>query len=365
MTNWIITNKKRYVAGYGYFQMVAMIFPEYIKRDVSLKPFNTFGMDVSALAYMKVVAVDDLERIYGDPSLRALPRLVLGGGSNVLLTGRFEGLVLHMANMGIELHGEDGGFVYVRSMAGERWHDLVSWTLKRGLGGLENLSLVPGTVGAAPVQNIGAYGAELQDCFHSLRAFDFTSGEVVEMNRVACRFAYRDSVFKHEMKNRMVIVDVTFALPKHWRPNLAYAELKKEWHVSGARDASPAAIGEMVARIRSRKLPDPAVLGNAGSFFRNPDVSAEVLSELRKVYPDMPAYLQADGHYRVAAGWLIDQCGWKGRRIGDAGVSPVQALVLVNFGHASGKDILALAKAIEEDVFNRFSIRLEPEPDFV
>lgn len=345
--------------------MAAMVFPDFIKRDVSLRSFNTFGMDADALAYMEVASVDDLVRVYGDASLMALPRLVLGGGSNLLLTGRFEGLVLRMVNRGIELTGEDGAFVYVRAAAGEQWHDLVSWTLEKGFGGLENLSLIPGTVGAAPVQNIGAYGAELQDCFLSLKAFDFVSGKVMEMDKAACRFAYRDSVFKHAMKGRMVIVDVTFSLPKRWRPNLAYAELEREWQGSGADGLSPAAIGEMVARIRRRKLPDPAVLGNAGSFFKNPVVTADTLSVLRAAHPDIPAYAQADGRYRIAAGWLIDRCGWKGRRIGDAGVSSVQALVLVNYGHASGKDILALARAIEEDVFARFGIRLEPEPVFV
>lgn len=342
-----------------------MNFPDFIKRDVSLKPLNTFGMEVNALACMDVSTVDDLVRVHGSPCLMALPRLVVGSGSNILLTGRFEGLVMHMGIKGIHLEKEDDGYTYVRAAAGEKWHDLVLWTLEKGLGGLENLSWIPGTVGAAPVQNIGAYGAEVQDCFFSLRAFDFENGEIVELDKSDCRFAYRNSIFKNAMKGRLVIVDVTFALPKNWRPNVAYADVGKELEQSGIIHPSPAEIGRIIVKIRQRKLPDPKILGNAGSFFKNPTVSAGRLSALKKKYPDIPAYGRSDGHYRIAAGWLIDQCGWKGRRIGDAGVCEKQALVLVNYGKASGKDIIALAKAIEKDVFNCFSVQLEPEPVFV
>ncbi len=342
-----------------------MNFPDYIKRNVSLKLFNTFGMDVTALAYMEVKAVDDLVRVYGDARLMTLPRLVIGGGSNLLLTGCFEGLVMHMGIKGICLEKEDAEYIYLRAAAGEKWHDLVLWTLEKGFGGLENLSWIPGTVGAAPVQNIGAYGVEVQDRFFSLRAFDFESGEIVELGRSDCRFGYRDSIFKNAMKNRLVIVDVTFALPKNWHPNKGYAEVEKELERVGIADPSPAEVGRTIMQIRQRKLPDPAVLGNAGSFFKNPTVPAEKLFRLKSEYPEIPAYSQPDGRYRIAAGWLIDRCGWKGRRIGDAGVCEKQALVLVNYGNATGKDILALAEAIEKDVFDRFSIRLEPEPVFV
>ncbi len=339
-----------------------MSFPDFIKRDVSLRPFNTFGVEASALAYMDVSTVDDLVQVYGSPCLMALPKLVVGGGSNILLTGRFEGLVMHMGIKGIHLEKEDDRYTYVRAAAGEKWHDLVCWTLEKGLGGLENLSWIPGTVGAAPVQNIGAYGAEVQDCFFSLRAFDFENGEIVELDKSGCRFAYRNSIFKNAMKGRLVIVDVTFALPKNWRPNMTYADVGKELEQSGIVHPSPAEIGRVIVKIRQRKLPDPEILGNAGSFFKNPTVSAERLSALKIQYPDIPAYGQSDGRYRIAAGWLIDRCGWRGRRIGDTGVCEKQALVLVNYGNASGKDIIALAKAIEKDVFNRFSIQLELEP---
>lgn len=342
-----------------------MSFPDYIGRDVSLKPFNTFGMDVSALAYMDVNTVDDLVRVYGDADLMALPRLIIGGGSNLLLTGHFKGLVMHMGIKGIHLEKEDDEYTYLRAAAGERWHDLVLWTLEKGFGGLENLSWIPGTVGAAPVQNIGAYGVEMQDCFLSLRAFDFESGNIVELNKADCQFAYRNSIFKNAMKDRMAIVDVTFALPKNWRPNKEYAEVEKELAERKIVNPSPAEIGRTIMQIRQRKLPDPTVLGNAGSFFKNPTVSAEKLFRLKSEYPDIPAYGQPDGGYRIAAGWLIDRCGWKGRRIGDAGVCEKQALVLVNYGNATGKEILALANAIKKDVFDRFSIRLEPEPVFV
>lgn len=342
-----------------------MIFPDNVMQDFPLRDFNTFHMDVSAKVCMTVSGIDDLERVFRHEVLMHMPRLVIGGGSNLLLTGPVDKLVLHMRMKGIFREREDDDYVYLRAAAGEQWQDLVDWCLENGLGGLENLAGIPGTVGAAPVQNIGAYGAELKDCFFSLRAFDFTSGKLVEMNRDDCRFAYRDSIFKHEMKDRLVIVDVTLALPKRWTPNITYGDVAHELEKLGIARPSPADIGNVIVRIRRRKLPDPAVLGNAGSFFKNPTVTAGEVMTLKQRYPDIPAYGQADGRYRIAAGWLIDRCGWKGRRIGDAGVCETQALVLVNHGQASGESIVALAQAIEQDVMSRFGIRLEPEPVFV
>lgn len=342
-----------------------MNFPDFIKRDFSLRSLNTFGIDETASLYMEVKTVDDLMQVCRIPSLMQMPRLIVGGGSNILLTGHFKGLALRMAMKGMCIEREDDDYVYVRAAAGEKWHDLVSWTLENGLGGLENLSWIPGTVGAAPVQNIGAYGAELKDTFFSLRAFDFEKGALVELNKGDCRFAYRDSVFKNALKNRAAIVEVTLALPKEWKPNMAYAEIEREIKRRGITEPAPAEISSIIVEIRQRKLPDPAVLGNAGSFFKNPTLTAEKLSELRIYHPEMPAYIQPDGCYRVAAGWLIDQCGWKGRRMGNAGVCETQALVLVNHGRASGTDIVALAMAIEKEVYDRFAIQLEPEPVFV
>ena len=334
-----------------------------VKTAFPLKAFNTFGIAAKAACYLAVDGVEALFSVYADPVLGRLPRLVLGGGSNLLFVGDFPGLVLHMRLKGKRAEREDDSRVYVTAAAGENWHEFVLWTLSNGWGGLENLSLIPGTVGAAPVQNIGAYGVELESVFYSLRAFDFETGKVCVFNRQDCRFAYRNSVFKQEKAGRYAIIEVTFALPKQWRPNFSYAELAARFS-DGGKMVSPGEVSRAVMAIRQGKLPDPAVLGNAGSFFKNPTVTAAVHDALKKQYPSMPAYLQPDGAYRVAAGWLIDQCGWKGRAHGRAGVCETQALVLVNLGGATGKDIAGLAGRIQQDVQARFGLWLEPEPVF-
>jgi len=336
-----------------------------IQYGFPLRAFNTFGIDARAHAYLRVDSPDRLAAVRADRRLAGLPRLVLGGGSNLLLTGDFPGLVLHMASSGVEVTGADADTVHVRAAAGENWHRFVLWTLEQGLGGLENLALIPGSVGAAPIQNIGAYGVESKDFFHQLRAFDFGSGEIIELDRDACRFGYRDSVFKHALQDRAVILDVTFALPKAWKPNLQYAELAQELAAGGIGTPTPRDISNAVIAIRRRKLPDPAVIGNAGSFFKNPLVSAGQRERLLAAHPQLVSYAQPDGSYKLAAGWLIDQCGWKGRSLGAAGVYEKQALVLVNRGGASGADVVKLAQAIQADVHDRFGVQLEPEPVFV
>jgi UDP-N-acetylmuramate dehydrogenase len=298
-------------------------------------------------------------------TLAGLPRLVLGGGSNVLFTRDFAGLVLHMRSIGIEIVGEDADVTYVRAAAGENWHRFVQWTLMQGLNGLENLSLIPGSVGAAPIQNIGAYGVEVKDCFHALTAFDFETGKILALGKPDCRFGYRDSVFKNGLRDRAVILDVTFALPKRWQPNLRYADVAQELHARGLAAPTARDISEAVIAIRTRKLPDPAVIGNAGSFFKNPVVPAMQRDALLARHPQLVSYAQPDGSFKLAAGWLIDQCGWKGKSIGAAGVYEKQALVLVNRGGASGPDIVRLAEAIQADVSARFGVMLEPEPVFV
>lgn len=336
-----------------------------LQSGVSLRPFNTFGIDARARLLLPVHGADDLRAVRADPALRGLPRLVLGGGSNLLLTGDFPGLVLHMRGQGIAIVGDDADATLVRAAAGESWHGLVQWTLAHGLGGMENLSLIPGSVGASPIQNIGAYGSELKDCFHSLTAFDVDTGELLQLDRAACEFGYRDSVFKHRLRDRAVILDVTFALPKSWQPNLRYAELAQEVAARGLAAPRPADISEAVIAIRQRKLPDPAILGNAGSFFKNPVVSSARRDALLAAHPQLVSHAQGDGSYKLAAGWLIDQCGWKGRTMGAAGVYEKQALVLVNRGEARGEDVVALATAIRQDVERRFGVTLEPEPVFV
>jgi UDP-N-acetylmuramate dehydrogenase len=327
-----------------------------------LRELNTFGIEAHAHTFVSVKTVADLEAIAADPQLSVLPRLILGGGSNLLLTKDVAGLVLHMVNTGRTVVGEETDHVIVRAEAGENWHDFVQWTLSQGLPGLENLSLIPGSVGAAPIQNIGAYGSELAEFFHSLTFFDCPTGQTRVLSRDDCRFGYRDSVFKHELRDRAVIVDVSFALPRQWQPNLRYAELAAELAVRSVSDPSAQEIADAVVAIRSRKLPDPAQIGNAGSFFKNPVVSREQHAQLLAKHPQLVSYPQADGSVKLAAGWMIDRCGWKGRSLGAAGVHEKQALVLVNRGEATGEEVLALAARIRSDIFQSFEVDLEMEP---
>lgn len=339
-----------------------MSSPIPVLHQFSLQSLNTFGIAAIARAYLRVTKKEQLLGVYADGAWATLPKLILGGGSNVLLTGDFDGLVLHIGLEGKELIGGNEQHHFVRAAAGENWHAFVQWTLAQGLGGLENLSLIPGTVGAAPIQNIGAYGLEIKDVFHSVTVFDPHSGETRVMDAAACRFGYRDSVFKREGRH-LIILDVTFALPKQWAPNLRYAELAAE---PGMADApTPQQVADAVIAIRSRKLPDPAVIGNAGSFFKNPVMEGAQCAALLERFPNLVHHAQPDGSEKLAAGWLIDQCGWKGRNLGAAGVYPKQALVLVNNGGASGADVVALARAIQADVQARYGVLLEPEPVFI
>jgi UDP-N-acetylmuramate dehydrogenase len=331
-----------------------------LSTDVSLQAFNTFRIDARARHYLRITEPQQLAQLAADPALAALPRLVLGGGSNLLLTRDVEALVLHMGLLGKAIVGETADAILVRAQAGEHWHGFVEWTLAQGLGGLENLALIPGTVGASPIQNIGAYGAETKDLFHALTVFDFKSGATRTMTAPECRFGYRDSVFKHAEGRDLVVLDVTFALPRAWTPNLRYAELAQA--LDGIAAPTPRQVGDAVIAIRRRKLPDPAEIGNAGSFFKNPVVTGAQCAQLLQAWPNLVHHRQADGTEKLAAGWLIDQCGWKGRNLGRAGVYPKQALVLVNNGGATGAEVMALARAIQQDVRTRFGVELEPEP---
>jgi UDP-N-acetylmuramate dehydrogenase len=278
-----------------------------IEHDFSLRLFNTFGVEASARAYLAVTSVGMLKSVREDPTLAAMPRLVLGGGSNILLTQDFPGLALHMQNKGVAIVGEDADAIHVRAAAGENWHAFVQWTLAQGLGGLENLSLIPGSVGAAPIQNIGAYGVEIKDRFHSLTMFDFETGETATLDRATCAFGYRDSIFKHALRDRAVVLDVTFALPKKWEANVRYADVMQELSGRGIDCPSARQISDAVIAIRTRKLPDPSVIGNAGSFFKNPVVTPAQRDALLARYPQLVNYPQPDGSVKLAAGWLIDQ----------------------------------------------------------
>ena len=336
-----------------------------IQTNFPLQAHNTFGIAARAGAYFPVADLEALREFHRSGGLVNRPLLVLGGGSNILFTQDFQGLVLHMRNTGIAIEKEDEQAVYVRAAAGENWHKFVLWTLQRGLGGLENLSLIPGTVGASPIQNIGAYGVEVKDVLHSVTTFDLMSGEVRTLDNAACEFAYRDSIFKRALRDKAIIVDVCFALPKQWQPNLRYAELAQEIAMRGIKKPCARDVSDAVISIRTRKLPDPAVIGNAGSFFKNPVVTVAQRDALLARHPDLVSYPQADGSVKLAAGWLIDRCGWKGKSNGAAGVYEKQALVLVNRGGASGADIAQLASAIQQDVARQFDVKLEPEPVFV
>ncbi|GAA5180739.1 UDP-N-acetylmuramate dehydrogenase [Niveibacterium umoris] len=333
-----------------------------IQTDVDLTALTTLGVPARAAFFCKAGSVDEIRDALAWADSKGVPVQILGGGSNVVFAADFAGLVLQPALPGRAHVGETTNAHLVQVGAGERWHDTVSWTLQHGWPGLENLALIPGSVGAAPIQNIGAYGLELTDRFHELEAFDRTTGESVALDREACRFGYRDSVFKRHPRDRWIVLSVTFALPRAWTPQASYRDLAEELLARKIAEPSAQDVFDAVVAVRQRKLPDPAEVGNVGSFFKNPLVDAATWQRLASAFPGLVSYPQADGHFKLAAGWLIDQAGWKGRSLGHARVHPNQALVLTNAGGATGKEILALADAIAEDVARRFDIQLEAEP---
>lgn len=333
-----------------------------IQPAVSLKGFNTFGIDVRADRLVQAESQAQIIEALGLAQASQWPVLVVGGGSNLLLTGDVRGLVLRIATRGIRELAHDNDRVIVEAEAGEPWHGLVLHTLAHGLSGLENLSLIPGTVGAAPMQNIGAYGVEIKDVFHGLTALDRRSGELRDFSLAECEFGYRDSRFKRE-PGRWLILRVRFALHRHARLHLDYGPVRQRLVEQGVTQPSPSDVSAAICSIRREKLPDPAELGNAGSFFKNPLVSADQAQALQSDYPGLVAYPQADGGVKLAAGWLIEQAGWKGFREGDAGVHRLQSLVLVNYGGASGAQIHQLAQRIQADIHSRFGVMLEMEPN--
>lgn len=333
-----------------------------LQSDVSLKPYNTFGVDVRARLFAEARTDEDVREALAYSAQNRIDLLVLGGGSNLLLTGDVDALVLRMASRGIRIVHEDCDRAIVEAEAGEPWHPFVQDMLAQGLAGLENLSLIPGTVGAAPMQNIGAYGVEIKDVFHSLVAMDRLNGELKEFSLQDCAFGYRDSVFKHQT-GRWLILRVRFALTFAARLHLDYGPVRQRLEEQGIKDPTPVHVSKAICAIRSEKLPDPAVLGNAGSFFKNPLVPTDVAARIKQAHPGLVTYPQPDGQVKLAAGWLIEQAGWKGFREGDAGVHALQSLVLVNYGSASGQDLLNLAQRIQADVLERFGVTLEMEPN--
>jgi UDP-N-acetylmuramate dehydrogenase len=340
------------------------------EQNVPLQAYNSFGIVATAHTLVRVGSEADVQQVLADPQLGGCPKFVLGGGSNIVITGDVKPVVLKVEVMGRRLAGETPRAWIVEAGAGESWHDVVAWTLQNGFPGLENLAMIPGTVGGSPVQNIGAYGVELQDRFESLDAIDFNTGRTFTLDAAQCGFGYRDSVFKHlpaalgglGLKDKAMITRVRFRLPKPWKAVLGYADLERKMAETGIASPTAMQVFDWVCAIRTAKLPDPRVLGNAGSFFKNPTVSPEQCTDIIAREPNIVHYNMADGSVKLAAGWLIDACGWKGKSVGNAGVYERQALVLVNRGGATGGEVVTLAKAIQTSVYERFGIRLEPEP---
>ena len=340
------------------------------RQNVALQPYNTFGIVAKAHTLVQITDESDVQQVLADAVLARQPKLVLGGGSNIVLTGDVKPLVLKVEIMGRRLVDETPRAWTVEAGAGENWHGLVDWTLAQGYPGLENLALIPGTVGAAPVQNIGAYGVELQDRFESLDAIDLETGKSFRLDAAQCAFGYRDSVFKHVasdarnfgLAGRALITRVRFHLPKPWKPVLGYLDLEKKMAETGVQTPSARRIFDWICAIRAGKLPDPRVIGNVGSFFKNPTVTPDQCADIIARDPRVVHYPMPDGSVKLAAGWLIDACGWRGKSVGNAGVYEKQALVLVNRGGVTGGEVVTLAKAIQTSVYERFGIRLEPEP---
>ena len=349
-----------------------------VEKNVPLQTLNTFRIVARAHTLVRIRSEEDVRAVLQDAALAPSPKFVLGGGSNIVLTGDVKPVVLKVEIPGKRLLRQTDRHYILEVGAGESWHGLVAWSLAQGYAGLENMAMIPGTVGASPVQNVGAYGVELQDRFDSLDAMDLETGQVFSLNAAQCAFGYRDSVFKHSsssgahqglgLKGRALILRVRFALPRQWKPVLGYADLERKMAEQQCTAPTAQQIFDWVCAIRRAKLPDPDVVGNAGSFFKNPTVSPEQCADIIARDPKVVHYLLDDGSVKLAAGWLIDSCGWRGKSVGQAGVYEKQALVLVNRGAgsdglgATGGEVMTLAKAIQTSVYERFGILLEPEP---
>lgn len=337
-----------------------------VQQNYSLKKDNTFGLDVYAAYCSEFRSRGELHQLLENYKIPS--KMILGGGSNILFTKNYDGLVLRNTIPGIEIIRQDEDHVYVKVGAGVRWHDFVMYCVERNFGGVENLSLIPGNVGASPMQNIGAYGVEIKDVFYELEAFDLDEKNVRFFSANECEFGYRESVFKKKLKNQFAILDVTYRLNKNPSFNISYGAIEKELKEMNVENLNIKAISAAVIRIRSSKLPDPKVIGNAGSFFKNPVINKNSLTSIQKDLPpglNIPFYEIDEDHFKIPAGWLIEQCGWKGYRKGDAGCYDKQALVLVNYGNALGKEIYDLSEEIKISVMGKFEIELEREVNII
>ncbi len=335
-----------------------------IENNVSLKPFNTFGIDAKATSYCNISTVEQLKNILA--SQHTKPLFILGGGSNMLLTKDIEALVLHINLKGITIVNETENKVTVKAMAGENWHEFVLWCLEQNYGGIENLSLIPGNVGTAPIQNIGAYGVELKDVFVSCEAIHIKSQQLKAFTKKDCNFDYRESIFKQDLKNQYIITSVSFELTKtNHRLHMDYGAIKDQLNAFNITKPTIQHISEAVIAIRQSKLPDPKDIGNSGSFFKNPIISKEEFKTLNDNFPDIPSYQISDKEVKIPAGWLIEKAGFKGKRFNDYGIHKKQALVLVNYGNAKGKDIFELAKLIQKTIKRIFNIEIETEVNII
>jgi UDP-N-acetylmuramate dehydrogenase len=332
----------------------------HIQENISLKPFNSFGIAATAQYYSALTSINDIVETIEVQKKKNHPLCILGGGSNILFTQHVQGWVLHNQLKGIELIAETAEEVFLQAMAGESWHGLVEYAVAHNWGGIENLSLIPGHVGAAPMQNIGAYGVELKDVLYEVEAIQIEDGKTITLSNKDCLFGYRDSIFKSALKNKTIITAVTLRLQKHPIFNISYGAIDAELAKMNISSLSVAAISQAVINIRSSKLPNPAIVGNAGSFFKNPVIPKIQYDALLTTFPQLPHYPAGDA-VKIPAGWLIEQCGWKGYRKGDAGCYEKQALVLVNYGKATGNEIYELSSAIIESVQEKFNISLERE----
>lgn len=332
----------------------------HIKQNISLKPHNTFGIDVIAKHFVSVANMKELQHILSLDEFSE--KLILGGGSNILLTKNFDGLVVINNLKGIEIISEDENFVFIKCYAGENWHEFVLWCINNNFGGVENLSLIPGNVGTAPIQNIGAYGVELKDVFESCEALSKETKKLQKFTKSDCNFGYRNSIFKQHAKGKFIITSVTFKLTKqHHKLNINYGTIASELENKGILNPSIKDVSEAVIQIRESKLPNPKDIGNSGSFFKNPVISKTEFNELVKKFSDIPSYTVSDEDVKIPAGWLIEKSGFKGKTFNNYGVHKKQALVLVNYGGAKGSDILNLSKLIQKTVKRLFGITIEAE----
>jgi UDP-N-acetylmuramate dehydrogenase len=336
-----------------------------ITSSVSLKAYNTFGIDASAKYFTSIQSVEHIQELLLTNEYKTNDHLILGGGSNLLITKNINALVIKNDLKGIEIIKETQEHVFVKCSAGEVWHEFVMWCIDKNYGGLENLSLIPGCTGASPMQNIGAYGVEIKDTFFELEAIHASTGELKTFSKTDCEFGYRESVFKRKLKNQYIITSVTFQLSKNPTFHIEYGAIKQELDAMKITELTIKAISQAVINIRSSKLPNPKEIGNAGSFFKNPEVTIDVYERLKNEFPNLIAYQLENANYKLAAGWLIEQSGLKGYRVGDAGVHKLQALVLVNYGNASGNEIYDLSTHVLQTVKNKFRVDLEREVNII